>query len=75
MEEKLHFHTFGVTQNKNNEKKNDEEICQICQMLVSGALEWTKKIRKTAADMFAKSGPEKPRIFLAGGPKRKTILS
>ena len=29
-------------------------------MLVSRALDRTKKIRKTAADIFAKSGPEKP---------------
>ena len=34
-------------------------IDEIGQMLVSGALDWTKKIRKTAADMFAKSAPEK----------------
>ena len=33
---------------------------EIGQMLVSGALDRTKKIRKTAADIFAKSGPEKP---------------
>ena len=30
------------------------------QILVSGALDQTKKIRKTAADIFAKSGPDKP---------------
>ena len=29
-------------------------------MFVSGALDWTKPIRKTAADIFAKSGLEKP---------------
>ena len=36
--------------------KNDD----IGEMLVSGALDQTKKIRKTAADIFAKSGLEKP---------------
>ena len=29
-------------------------------MLVSGALDDTKKTRKAGADIFAKSGPEKP---------------
>ena len=53
---KLDFHFFGV--NKNDKKlKIDDEIGQI---LVSGALDRTRKIRKTAADIFAKSGPEKP---------------
>ena len=37
-------------------KKCDE----IGQMLVSGALDDTKKMRKAGADIFAKSGPEKP---------------
>ena len=34
---------------------------EIGQMLVSGALDDTKSIRKTAADIFAKSGLEKPK--------------
>ena len=33
---------------------------EIGQMLVSRALDRTKKIRKIAADIFAKSGLEKP---------------
>ena len=37
-------------------KTNDE----IGQNLVSGALDDTKKMRKAGADIFAKSGPEKP---------------
>ena len=37
-------------------KNNDE----IGQMLVSGALDDTKKMRKAGADIFAKSGPENP---------------
>ena len=41
-------------------RKKAEKCYEIRQMLVSGALDRTKKIRKTAADIFAKSGPEKP---------------
>ena len=37
-------------------KKNDE----IGQILVSGALDDTKKMRKAGGNIFAKSGPEKP---------------
>ena len=48
--------TFLASKQRNNEKTNDE----FGQMLVSGALDRTKKIRKTAADIFAKSGLEKP---------------
>ena len=40
--------------------KKSEKLDEIGKMLVSGALDWTKSIRKTAADIFAKSGPEKP---------------
>ena len=50
----MDFNIFGVKKTKTNEK-NDE----IGQMLVSGALDRTKTIRKTAADIFAKSGLEK----------------
>ena len=32
----------------------------IGQMLVSGALDDTKKMRKAGADIFAKYGPEEP---------------
>ena len=56
---KSDFHIFGVQQMKkkrNENEKNDE----ISQMLVSGALDDTKKMRKAGADIFAKSGPEKP---------------
>ena len=41
-------------------RKKTETNHEIGQMLVSGALDRTKKIRKTAADIFAKSGLEKP---------------
>ena len=52
----LDFHIFGV-QNTKKMETNQE----ISQMLVSGALDQTKPIRKTAADIFAKSKPEKRR--------------
>ena len=51
----LDFHIFGVNKNKKKTEKCDE----IGQLVVSGALGRTKKIRKTAADIFAKSGLEK----------------
>ena len=41
-------------------KKQVDNLDEIGQMLVSRALDWTKKIRKIAADIFAKSGLEKP---------------
>ena len=41
-------------------KKKVENLDDIDQILVSGALDRTKSIRKTAADIFAKSGLEKP---------------
>ena len=41
------------------DQKKTKKWNEIGQTLVSGALDWTKKIRKTAADIFAKSGPEK----------------
>ena len=53
---KLHFHIFGVKV----QKKKVENLDEIGQMLVSRALDRTKKIRKIAADIFAKSGLEKP---------------
>ena len=51
----LDFHTFGVQKNEKTEK-----LDEIGKMLVPGALNDTKTIGKTAADIFAKSGPEKP---------------
>ena len=66
----LNFHIFGVKKNKkqvifiilvsNKNKKQVDNLDEIGQMLVSRALDWTKKIRKIAADIFAKSGLEKP---------------
>ena len=53
---KLDFHILGV---KKTKKKSDF-FNEIGQILVSGALDRTKSIRKTAADIFAKSGLEKP---------------
>ena len=38
-----------------------DKLDEIGQMLVSRALDLTQKIRKIAADIFAKSGLEKPR--------------
>ena len=49
---KLDFHILG----SNTKRESNYEIGQ---SLVSRALDQTKKIRKTAADIFAKSGPEK----------------
>ena len=40
--------------------KKSELLDEIGQVLISGALDRTKSIRKTAADIFAKSGLEKP---------------
>ena len=47
---------FGGSKNQKKTKKWNE----IRQILVSGALDDTKKTRKAGADIFAKSGPEKP---------------
>ena len=47
---------FKKTKKKENEMKKSDEIGQ---MLVSGALDDTKKMRKAGAGIFAKSGPEK----------------
>ena len=47
---------FGGSKNQKKTKKWNE----IGQMLVSGALDDTKTIGKVGADIFAKSGPEKP---------------
>ena len=40
--------------------KKSENFNEIGQILVSGALDDTKKMRKAGADIFAKSGPERP---------------
>ena len=53
---KLDFHILGVKKTKRKLNKNDE----IGQMLVSGALDDTKKMRKAGADIFANVGAEKP---------------
>ena len=37
-----------------------KKVDEISQILVSRALDDTKKMRKAGADIFAKSGPEKP---------------
>ena len=50
----LDFHTFGV------KKQNKQKKAEIGQMLVFGALDRTKKIQKTGADIFANFGAEKP---------------
>ena len=52
----LIFILLGVDKSKQNQNKKNDEIGQ---MLVSGALDDTKKMRKAGADMYAKSGPEK----------------
>ena len=49
------FHTVWGEQTKQKRKTIDE----IGRMLVPGALNDTKKIRKASADIFAKSGAEK----------------
>ena len=53
---KSDFHILGVQKTNNIREKLDE----IGQILVPRALNDTKKIRKAGADIFAKSGPEKP---------------
>ena len=40
--------------------KTIEKNYEIGHMLVSEALDDTKKMRKAGADIFAKSGPDKP---------------
>ena len=45
---------------KNKMEKQTETNDEIGQFLVSGALDDTKKMRKASADIFAKSGLEKP---------------
>ena len=52
----LDFHILGLK----TTKQKVEHLDEIGQMLVSRALDRTKKIRKIAADIFAKSGLEKP---------------
>ena len=52
----MDFHILGVKKNENKMETNDE----IGQIVVSGALDDTKKMRKAGADIFAKSGPEQP---------------
>ena len=54
--EKIGFSYLGGSQKPKKTKMWNE----ICQMLVSGALEGTTTIGKAGADIFAKSGPETP---------------
>ena len=66
------FHTFGV---KKIEKKI-EHLDEIGKMLVPGALNDTKKIRKAGADIFANFGAEKPWIYPKTArmqPRRATL--
>ena len=42
------------------QRNKSEHLDEIGQILVSGALDDTKKMRKAGADIFAKSGLEKP---------------
>ena len=51
------FLGFNKTKKTENKMKQHDEIGQI---LVSGAIDDTKKMRKAGADIFAKSGPDKP---------------
>ena len=53
---KLGIHTDSFDRDGKIIETND----QIGQMLVSGALDDTKKMRKAGADIFAESGLEKP---------------
>ena len=43
-----------------NRRNKTDKFDEIGQMLVPRALDWTKKIRKAAADIFAKFGLDKP---------------
>ena len=52
--------TFSGFKQTKKQRKNNEQNDEIGQMLVSGAIDDSKTIGKTAADIFAKSGLEKP---------------
>ena len=56
IKEKVGISYFGGSK----DEQNKEKLNEIGQMLVSRALDRTKKIRKIAADIFAKSRLEKP---------------
>ena len=68
---KLYFHEkvgfWGVKKPKSwicggqKTNKKTKTWNEICQLLVSRALDDTKTIGKVGADIFAKSGPEKPK--------------
>ena len=62
---------MGVKKNETNKKTTMKTYYEIGQILVSGALDGTKKIGKAGADIFAKSGPEKN----AKNPKNLNFLS
>ena len=53
------FILLGFKKTKKTEKQM-KKWDEIGQVLVSGALDDTKKMRKAGADIFAKSGLEKP---------------
>ena len=52
---KLDCHTFAFQTNKTKTKNKTEKWNEIGQMLVSGALDDTKKMRKLGADSFPTS--------------------
>ena len=56
------FRACSLTDNRNklDTKQKTETNYEIGQMLVSGALDETKTVGKAGADIFAKSGSEKP---------------
>ena len=53
------FILWGSKKRKKRETKM-KQWAEISQIVVSGALDDTGKMRKAGADIFAKSGPEKP---------------
>ena len=53
----MDVHTFGGS---NNENKKTNKFDEIGQMLVPGALDDTKTMRKAGGDIFANVGAEKP---------------
>ena len=60
IKEKVGFsYLWGSKKRKKNEKKMKKRD-EISQILISRALDRTKKIRKIDADIFAKSGLGKP---------------
>ena len=52
--------------------KTTKRFDEISQILIPGALNDTKKIRKASADIFANVGPEKPNKYSKTRQNRKT---